>query len=141
MPDMKRYADWKGSLSEFLKVGDVVDEEMVDHFIGVLPPACYTSSVVQMGEPYSHHKGRQTYHTLKNTPDGWIYAGDCYMGGELPSIEVRYVYDDDWGRKVYYNTEVPGAIYKRVDDRLYTVTDDGEPLWPLKAHFVVNEVE
>jgi hypothetical protein len=77
---VKRYDDWKGSLNEFLQVGDLVDEKFVDYFINVLPPACMTQSVIQMGEPYSHINGRATYPTLARTKDGWTYAGNCFRG-------------------------------------------------------------
>lgn len=75
---IKRYADWEGNLDDFLQIGDLVDEEMAEHFINVLPPACWTDSIIQVGEPHNHVDGRATYATLKRTVDGWAYAGNCY---------------------------------------------------------------
>lgn len=77
---MKTYKDWKGSLNEYLQIGDLVDEEMVDYFLNVLPPITWNSHCIQMGEPYSHIGGRATYATLKNTEAGWVYAGHCFRG-------------------------------------------------------------
>lgn len=82
---MKKYADWKKeSIYEFLQAGDVVDEEFVQYFINVMPPACMTSGVIQIGEPYSHINGKATYPTLKNSPEGWRFAGNCHRGETVP---------------------------------------------------------
>jgi hypothetical protein len=80
MAVVKRYADWNCDLQDFLRIGDLVDEDFVDYFISVLPPACYNSQVIQIGEPYSHVEGGATYSTLMNTADGWAYAGHCLRG-------------------------------------------------------------
>lgn len=75
---MKTYQEWMKShknLSEFLQVGDVVDEEMYFYFLEVLPPACMSSRCVQIGEPYSHDEGGPLYDTLIKKNDQWIYAG------------------------------------------------------------------
>ncbi|MGC5326994.1 hypothetical protein [Brevibacillus sp. SYSU BS000544] len=77
---MKCLRDWKGSLNEYLSIGDLVDDEFVDHFLNVMPPACWTSQVIQLGEPHSHINGKATFATLKRTPEGWRYAGHCYRG-------------------------------------------------------------
>lgn len=88
---LKKYSDWHGSLNEYLQPGDLVDEEMVDHFINVLPPATLNGSIIQMGEPYSHVNGRPTYHTLHRTSEGWCYAGCCHRGKTQDPLEVWQV--------------------------------------------------
>jgi hypothetical protein len=77
---MKTYENWKGSLNEYLQIGDVVDEEMQNYFIDVLPPATMNGECLQIGEAYSHVNGKSTYPTLKNTFNGWVYAGHCHRG-------------------------------------------------------------
>jgi len=88
---LKTYNEWQGSLSEYLKIGDEVDQEMVEYFINVLPPATMNGSCVQIGEPYSHRedsktgKWRATYPTLKSNGQfgdnrKWFWAGDCFRG-------------------------------------------------------------
>lgn len=67
-------------LGEFLKVGDYVDQEMADYFLGVLPPACMTGGIIQIGEPHSHVNGRATFATIRETVNGWQYCGNCYRG-------------------------------------------------------------
>jgi len=77
----KTRAGWRESrldLDRYLQVGDLVDEEMYDYFLNVLPPACYGDRLVQIGEPHDHVNGRATFATLKKTADGWVYCGHCY---------------------------------------------------------------
>lgn len=80
---IKTYENWCASgldLSQFLRIGDVVDEEMADYFIEVLPPITMTGQLVQMGEPHSHREGRATYSTLERVGSNWIYRGHCHRG-------------------------------------------------------------
>lgn len=77
---MKTYKGWNCNMDEYLQIGDLVDEEMADYFIEVLPPATFTSSLRQIGEPYSHVDGRATYSTLYRTENGWMYMGHCHRG-------------------------------------------------------------
>lgn len=85
MEEIKTFANWNVNLDEYLKIGDLVDAEMVDYFINVLPPACMNGECIQMGEPCNHRPDsngvwRATYSTLKKTPEGWRYAGQCFRG-------------------------------------------------------------
>jgi hypothetical protein len=87
-PTKKTKAGWDASrldLSRYLEIGDEVDEELADYFLGVLPPAFYNNSIIQIGEPYDHVNGRPTYSTIARivgvTSAGpWKYAGHCYCG-------------------------------------------------------------
>lgn len=88
---MKTYENWKGSLNEFLEIGDLVDQEFINYFINVLPPATYNSHCIQIGEPYSHINGKATYSTLKGTSDGWVYTGHCHKGMTKEPTEERVV--------------------------------------------------
>lgn len=80
IPKMKTYANWNSNLDEYLKIGDVVDEEMKMYFLNVLPPLTWTNEIIQISEPYSSVEGRNTYSTLVNTEHGWTYAGNCHKG-------------------------------------------------------------
>lgn len=78
----KTREQWRGSglcLNEFLQVGDLVDEDMADYFLCVLPPATHSSLLIQIGEPYSHVNGKPTFATIKKTADGWEYRGNCHI--------------------------------------------------------------
>jgi hypothetical protein len=87
---MKTYANWKGSLNEYLQVGDLVDEDIVEHFINVLPPITFNGNMIQMGEPYSHIPGAGgTYYTITKTIEGWMYTGICLRGFKTDMTNYR----------------------------------------------------
>lgn len=73
---IKTFEAWKGDLDTYLQVGDLVDDEMVNHFLGAVPPATNTESIIQLGEEV---RG-ETYYTLLKTKDVWKYAGICFKG-------------------------------------------------------------
>lgn len=82
---MKTYKEWsdaKVSFTEFAEVGDEVDEEIIDYFIGCLPPVFYSSTIVQCGEPYDHFgkNGQARYMTFKKIDDKWFYVGKWEKG-------------------------------------------------------------
>lgn len=73
------------------KVGDYVEEAIVEDAINILPPASMSASCTQMGEPYSHRedpdtgKWRATYATFKAVSGTypnriWQYCGKCFRG-------------------------------------------------------------
>jgi hypothetical protein len=62
--------------SQFLKIGDEVDESIFDYFLCVLPPVTWTKDCLQMGEPYNHNEqGKPQYLTLEKVGDNWTYTG------------------------------------------------------------------
>ena len=74
-----------------VKVGDYVEQAVVDNAMDCLPPACMTSRCSQMGEPYSHREDpetgefRATYATFKRVGGEWPhsiwqYCGHCFRG-------------------------------------------------------------
>ena len=82
-------------LAEFsydsVKIGDYVEQEVVDEMLDMLPPACMRADCSQIGEPYSHRedpetgKWRAIYATFKKVagqyPNGiWEYCGHCFRG-------------------------------------------------------------
>jgi len=78
--EIKSLKDCKGSISEFLQVGELVDDEMVEYFLNVLPPATWAANLIQMGEAMDHVNGKATYLTLHKGSEGWEYAGTCHRG-------------------------------------------------------------
>ena len=75
---------------ETAKVGDYVEQAVVDNAMNCLPPACMRSDCSQVGEPYSHRQDpdtgrwRATYSTFRRVTDGpdgiWEYRGNCFLG-------------------------------------------------------------
>lgn len=74
---MKTYKEWRGSISDYLKVGDIVDKEMVEHFINCYPPITLNGLLVQCGEAYDTRNGKNTYITFAKENGHWMYKGDC----------------------------------------------------------------
>ena len=75
---MKTKQGWdesKQNLTDYLQVGDEVDDDIVDYFIEVLPPQIQTPSVIQIGEPYDNTPEGDTYTTIKKVASKWVYAG------------------------------------------------------------------
>ena len=67
-------------LGRFLEIGDAVAEDMVDYFLGVLPPATWREALIQIGEPHSHIRNRATFATICKKGQVWYWAGNCYLG-------------------------------------------------------------
>lgn len=82
-----------------IKIGDVVDDETVENYINVLPPATHNGLLIQMGEPYSHVGDRATYPTLAKVDGQWTYAGHCYRGESTEPNVIDYCPEDsEWMR-------------------------------------------
>lgn len=88
----KTLNDWHGSLEDCFSPGDLVADDVVEKFLNILPPATLNGECIQMGEPTFHTSQGAAYPTLKKTPLGWVYAGNCYRGRtenvELPRKEA-----------------------------------------------------
>ena len=80
-------------------VGDLVEEQVVDNFMNCLPPASFSASCAQLGDPYSHRqdeltgKWRATFLTFRKADRGvWEYCGKCFRGEtEERGKEAQYV--------------------------------------------------
>lgn len=78
MKTIEQWNESKLSLSNFLNIGDEVDEDIAEYVLCVLPPATWTKNCIQLGEPYDHdNNGRARFLTLekKVLGDNWFYAG------------------------------------------------------------------
>lgn len=64
--------------------GDLVQDEVVRHFMDMVSPAAYTGSIAQVGSPYSLRidpdtgRTRDVYATFKGTGHGWQFCGYCF---------------------------------------------------------------
>ena len=76
---LKKCDDWNNSgqcMDEFLSIGDAVDDDFTEYMVCCLPPKTWTSSIIQMGEPYSTDRsGHFTYLTFKKIGNIWYYIG------------------------------------------------------------------
>lgn len=75
--------------TDALKIGDYVEEEIVDDLINSLPPACMRSDCCQCGEPADHKADKNgnykaTYATFKRIAENtWEYCGECFRGENI----------------------------------------------------------
>lgn len=109
---IKTYANWTGDLYEYLKVGDIVDIEIYNHFVNVMPPACLNSGFVQMGEPYSHVDDKPTYETLARLDGNWTYCGHCHWGKIEVAKETSVTVNNDF-YKITLNKETGCLMLKK----------------------------
>ena len=80
---MKTLAGWHNSqqqLTPYLQAGDEVEPASSDWALNILPPAYWSSTVVQIGEPHSHIDGRPTFATFYRQGSLWFFGGYCHRG-------------------------------------------------------------
>ena len=89
LDDVKTMNNWRTSdleFKDFAKVGDIVDEDIVNWFAECVPPIMYNSDLIQCGEVYGHRDNPRTgrfegtYITFAKVDDKWIYKGHCFFG-------------------------------------------------------------
>lgn len=73
----------KESIYDYLRVGDIVSEDIVDNFMNMLPPRAMSYGYLQVGEPYNHvydisRALRATYMTFAKCDGHWRYYGNCF---------------------------------------------------------------
>lgn len=81
-------ADWSaaGDFEKAAKIGDLIDEEIVEEFVNCVPPTTLRGDLVQVGEPYSHcydpetDRWRASYTTFSKEDGEWVYCGKCFAG-------------------------------------------------------------
>ena len=80
--EIKTYKEWQGSITEYLNINDIVDNEMVEHFRNVLPPKIDSNYMVQGGEAYDH--------VLDDTTNK--YKGHCFIGEKTDKSNLSNIY-------------------------------------------------
>lgn len=86
---IKTYKEWKGDITEYLNINDIVDDEIVEYFRDVLPPKKNTSYMLQGGEAHDHilddktNKYKGIYITFNKENGSWIYKGICFIGENI----------------------------------------------------------
>lgn len=92
--ELKTLAGWYesdcGSFEAYCKPGELVDEDMVDYFLNILPPRAMRAGYIQAGEPYSTamdpetNKTSGTYITFAKVRKGvWEYKGHCFPNKDV----------------------------------------------------------
>ncbi len=96
----KTYENWSASyiqFPEYFAPGDEVDDETLEHFLCILPPAYYSENFLQTGEPVcftmtEDGKYLMTYYTFEREDGQWYYKGVCaYMDDKAVDSYVPYL--------------------------------------------------
>lgn len=80
----KEYDDAYQSFSSLVRVGDMVDEQIVEEFRDCLPPVAYNGRYLQCGEAYTHKFNYKTkkyepaFMTFAKDVGVWVYKGICF---------------------------------------------------------------
>ena len=74
----------KYSWYDYARIGDIVDEAVIDYFINLLPPRAMSSNYLQIGEPFSHRydldrRLRPLFATFAKMDGQWRYYGHCFV--------------------------------------------------------------
>lgn len=87
---VKTMAGWYDSglptFEDYAQPGDLVEQDIVDHFVNSVPPILMRESCTQAGEAYSiamddNGKYRETYTTFHKTAGTvWKFDGYCFKG-------------------------------------------------------------
>lgn len=78
---MKEWNESRENFDKFVEVGDIVDVDIYNHFLNILPPAYNSLGLLQVGEPVDYVKGKPTFSTFTKDTDGfWMYRGECFWG-------------------------------------------------------------
>lgn len=97
---LKTIEGWQNSgchsWDEYCKPGDLVDQEVADYFLNILPPRTMRKGYFQVGEPHSHAvdpvkmKNSGTYATFAKVRDGiWQYKGNCFPGFDVDAAVFK----------------------------------------------------
>lgn len=80
----KEYDDAYQSFSSLVRVGDMVDEQIVEEFRDCIPPVAYNARYLQYGEAYTHkfnpktQKYEPAFMTFAKEVGLWVYKGICF---------------------------------------------------------------
>lgn len=84
-----------GDIEYYLAPGDEVDEALVEHFLGVVPPENNSPGYMQCGDPICSAADKSgeykpAYRTFAQIKGAWTYLGLCFSGGRENRVERRY---------------------------------------------------
>lgn len=80
----KEYDKTHQSFSSWARVGDIVDEHIVEEFRDCISPIAYDAMYLQCGEPYTHEfnpktrKWEPAFITFARELGSWVYKGICF---------------------------------------------------------------
>ena len=82
--DTKSMIGWNldgRDLSDYLRIGDIADAQLIEYVIGCVPPIYPAKNILMMGEPYdSDHDGNYVYLTFEILNEGSDEKYAKYLG-------------------------------------------------------------
>lgn len=86
------------TLDDYVNIGDTVDEEIVDDYLCLIPPASFTQSYLQVGEMHSMHpdengKYKPVFMTFQQEDGKWFYKGYCFKGKNTNQLNFKTFYE------------------------------------------------
>lgn len=83
---VKTLDGWKGGLSDYLDIGDLVDDDLLEHVRGSVPPI-ESKGFLQMGEAYSHNAQGATFLSFYEN----IYLGPLNDVRKHPELAIEKI--------------------------------------------------
>lgn len=132
---MKTLKDWYDSeidkFEDFFIPGDIVSQDVVEHFRNVMIPKTDNAYLMQMGEAQDFVDGKSTYMTFANEGNGWTYKGNCYKGENKTPFEKwldRFIEEKDIDITEEFKAEKDGVSkifsYKDVLNNIKTTSEN-----------------
>ena len=131
---MKTLKDWHNSevnyFDDFFVPGDIVSQDVVEHFRNVMIPKTDNSYLMQMGEAQDFIDGKSTYMTFAHEEKGWVYKGNCHKGESKTPFEKwldRFIDEKDIDVTEEFKSEKDGISktfsYKDVLNNIKTTSE------------------
>jgi len=121
---IKTFKEWierEVNFDTYVKPGDIVDEEMTNHFL--IGDYVWEENYFRSGERFGYffHPvfcfSSDTYDTFKNDGENWIYCGHCLDGETTHREPDRFAYDkEDWYEQELEDLQHDLEIRKDLDD-------------------------
>ena len=118
--EIKTLEGWEKSkintFDEYCKPGDIVDQNMVNYFLDLLPPLIFGEHYIQVGGAYNDILDKEdnlikpTYMTFDKEDGNWIYKGNCFKG---KNIDMSYMND-----QINDSKYKSGYIEKYIKDKI-----------------------
>ena len=143
---IKTYKEWireNVKFDDYVKIGDIVDEEMTSHFM--IWDYVWEDDYIRSGEKsgsYFHPEfcfSGDTYATFKNDGKNWIYCGDCLDGETIHREHDRFANDkEDWYEQELEDLQHDLEIMKDLDapEFIKAMTDFYE--WRVQNEGIAN---
>lgn len=120
----KSMASWRESglnhFEDYFRPGDIVTDDVIEHYINIYPPLAMRSDFVQAGEPYNCERNydtgsfQSTYITFSRYQGNWWFSGFCFVNETVNRVV-------DYDRLAKRIDELEQAIKNTTEEHLKEV--------------------